>query len=75
MVPGSVLREFHVNDPRMLWVNVTNVVLGVGVVILLFTAVWAVATEITSRIRRHFILSHELDRYMHHLHRSRTSRR
>ena len=68
MVLGSALREFHVNDPRMLWVNVTNVALGVGVVILLLTAVWAVVTEIASRIKRHFVLAHELDRYMHHLH-------
>jgi hypothetical protein len=52
----------------MLWVSVTNVALGASVVALLLTAVWAVVTEITSRIRRHFIRSHELDRYMQHLH-------
>lgn len=56
------------NDPRMLWVSVTNVALGAGVVVLVLAVVWAVVTEITSRIRRHFVLSHELDRYMQHLH-------
>lgn len=42
------------DDPRMLWLNVTNALLGAVVLACLLGFAYAVASEIAEKLKRHF---------------------
>ena len=55
------------DDPRMLWVSMTNAVLGAVVLVCLLGFAYAVASEFTTKLKRHFTRTAELHRDMRHL--------
>jgi hypothetical protein len=55
------------DDPRMLWVSVTNALLGVVVLVCLLGFAYGVASDIAPRLKRHFSHPAGLDRGMRHL--------
>lgn len=56
------------DDPRMFWVSITNAVLGAVVLVCLLGFAYAVASEMATRLKRHFTHPAELDRDLRHLH-------
>jgi hypothetical protein len=42
------------DDPRMLWLSLTNAVLGAGVLVCLLGFAYAVASEVAEKLERHF---------------------
>ena len=54
-------------DPRTFWLTVTNIVLGVTVVVLLAGIVTGVLCDVVARLRKRRKLSHELDDDMRHM--------
>ena len=55
------------DDPRMFWLTVTNVVLGVVTLVLVLGTVLAVAAEFAVRTKRKLELDAELRHYLLHL--------
>lgn len=55
------------DDPRMLWVSITNAVLGAIVLVCLLGFAYAVASDLTARLKRHFTHPAALDRNLRHL--------
>jgi hypothetical protein len=55
------------DDSQMFWVNVTNVVLGVVVLVLVVGIVIAVAAEFAVRIKRKLGRDAELRHFFRHL--------
>jgi hypothetical protein len=55
------------DDPRMLWVSITNAVLGIVVLVCLLGFAYAVASELAARWKRHFTHPAGLDRHLRHL--------
>jgi hypothetical protein len=49
------------DDPRMLWLTITNVALGVVLVVGLVTATFAILHEVITRARKRARLFSELD--------------
>lgn len=52
------------DDPRMLWVSITNAALGAVVLGCLLGFAYAVASDLSSRRKRHFSPPPALDRHL-----------
>ena len=50
------------NDPRTFWLTVTNVVLGLAVVLLILGVVAGVLCDFVATLRRRHSMVHEMDR-------------
>ena len=61
------LEGAEMGDPRMLWVSITNAVLGAVVVACLLGFAYAVASDLADRLKRHFSHPAALDRHLRHV--------
>ena len=57
------------HDPRIFWLTVTNIVLGVAVIVILAGVVTGVLCDVVARVRKRRKLSHELDEDMRRMFR------
>jgi len=55
------------NDPRTMWLCITNIAMAVVVAVCFITVAWLVLAEVAVRVRRKWALWSELDRDMRRL--------
>jgi hypothetical protein len=55
------------DDPRMLWVSITNAALGTVVLLFLLGFAYAIASETAAKLKRRFTQPAALDRNLRHL--------
>lgn len=53
------------SDPETLWLNVTNVVLGIVTIVALVSVIGAVGVELAGRLKRRF--ANAVDYHSHHV--------
>lgn len=53
--------DLDLGDPRTLWLNITNLALGIVTVVCFLVVGWGVAEEVVARVRKRWGLARDAD--------------
>jgi hypothetical protein len=53
--------DLELGDPRTVWLNITNLALGIVTLVCFLVIGWGVAEEVVARVRKRWGLAREVD--------------